>query len=124
MYLLIYLSLNEFCKFCLIVNRQSNLFYINLMFIYSYISEFFCICICVWVGLCVCRCMFVLVFLCTYVLPVAFILAAFFLSLFRLYCSKTIRVIHCYYLPKNPCKMEESLLSIISLGSHISFSCN
>ena len=38
--------------------------------------------------------------------------------------SKTIRVIHCFYPLKNPCKREESLLDIFSLESQTSFNCN
>ena len=43
---------------------------------------------------------------------------------FCLRFSEIIRIIHCYYLTKNPCKREESLLDILSLESQTSFICN
>ena len=43
-----------------------------------------------------------------------------FLAIF----SKTIRVVHCYYVLKNPCKRGENLLGILSLESQTSFSYN
>ena len=73
-------------------------------------------CVCV----CLCLCVFLLVFVCMYMLSVASIVSAFVLP----FLSKTIRVIHCYYVLKNPCKSEESLLGILSLESQTSFSCN
>ena len=72
-----------------------------------------CACLCVYNSLCVQVCFFCdlycgcicLVFLCPRF-------------------SKKIRVMHCYYLPKNPYEREEHLLGILSLESQTSFSCN
>ena len=109
----------------LIANRQSNLViyiefaYINfLIFNYFYVSVFAC------VSICLCLCIFLLVFVCIYVLPVTSLLSAFVLYLFWLCFGKTMRIIHCFYLFKNPSKTEQSLLSILSLESQNSFSCN
>ena len=82
------------------------------------ISVFACVCVCL------CLCIFLLVFVCMYVFPVTSLLSAFVLYLFWLCFGETIRVIHCFYTLKNPCKREESLLSILSLESQTSFSCN
>ena len=82
-YSLIYLSLNEFCKF------------------YFYISVFACVCVCVCVCGCACLCVFLWVFVCMYVLPVVSILSVFVFPLFWKCFSKTIMVIQCYYLLKN-----------------------
>ena len=85
---------------------------------YFYISVFAC----VFVSLCLC--VFLLVFACIYVLSVPSVLSAFVMHLAWLCFSKTIRVIHCFYPLKNPCKREESLLDILSLKIQTSFSCN
>ena len=116
----------------LILNKQSNLFIYSEFVLYKFNYVFFiliflCLCVCVfrWVSLLfVCLCVFLLIFVCMYVLHVASILAAFVLSLFCLCFSKTIRVIHHYYLPKNLCKREENLLCILFLESQTSSSCN
>ena len=83
-----------------------------------YISVFAC------VSVTLCLCVFLLVFVCIYVLPVASVLSAFVMYLVWLCFSKTIRVIHCFYPLKNPCKWEESLLGILSLESQTSFNLN
>ena len=83
------------------------------MFYLFYISVFACVCI-----------SFLEVFVSIYALLVASVLSAFEMYLFWLCFSKTIRVIHCFYLLKNPCKMQEGLLGILSLESQTSFSCN
>ena len=80
-----------------------------------YISVFAC------VSVSLCLCVFLLVFVCIYVLPVASVLSAFVMYLVWLCFSKTIRVIHCFYPLKNPCKREEGLLGILSLESQTSF---
>ena len=80
-----------------------------------YISVFAC------VSVSLCLCIFLLVFVCIYVLPVASVLSTFAMYLVWLCFSKTIRVIHHFYPLKNPCKREESLLSILSLESQTSF---
>ena len=86
------------------------------MFNYFYMSVFAC------VSVSLCLCVFLLVFVCIYVLPVASVLSTtFVLFLVWLCFSKTIRVIHCFYLLKNPCKKEESLLGIFSSESQTSF---
>ena len=85
------------------------------MFNYFYISVFAC------VSVPLCLCVFLLGFVCIYVLPVASVLSGFVMFLVWLCFSKTIRVIHCFYLLKNPCKREESLLGILSLESQTSF---
>ena len=135
------------CKFYYLWIRNQNLFilhlfYINLIF---YIYIFLCVCVCV----CVCVCMCVPVSVSVWVgewdglffvcMPVhvsislrvcvclvcdfyfGCICPVFFLCL---RFSKMIRVIHRYYLSKNACEREESLLGILSLESHTSFSCN
>ena len=79
-------------------------------------------CACVCVSLCLF--VFLLVFVCIYVLPVASALSAFVMDLVWVCFSKTIRVIHCFYLLENPCNREESLLGILSLESQTTFSCN
>ena len=79
-----------------------------------YISVFAC------VSVSLCLCVFLLVFVCTYVSPVASVLSAFVMYLVWLCFSKTIRVIHCFYPLKNPCQREESLLGILSLESQTS----
>ena len=127
MYLLIYLSMNKFCKFYLIMNSQSNLFIDTKFVLYKFyvcLILHFCVCICVWVCYGVYLRMFVRVFVFICVLPVASVLAAFVLPPFWLYFSKTIRGIHLYCLPKNSCQREESFQSILSLESQTSFSCN
>ena len=48
------------------------------------------------------------------------VLSVFVLSLFSERFSKTIRVIHCCCLLKNPCKREENLLGILPLESQTS----
>ena len=45
-------------------------------------------------------------------------------SFLVIFFSKTIRVILRYYVLKNPCKREESLLGILSLENQTSFSYN
>ena len=85
------------------------------MFNYFYISVLAC------VSVSLCLCVFLLVFVCIYVLPVASVLSAFVMYLVWLCFSKTIRVIHCFYPLKNPCRREESLLGILSLESRTSF---
>ena len=79
------------------------------MFFYFYISVFACVCI-----------SFLEVFVSIYVLLVASVLSALVMYLFLLCFSKTIRVIHCFFLLKNPCKMQEGLLGILSLESQTS----
>ena len=94
MYLLIYLSMNKFCKFYLIMNSQSNLFIGTKFVLYKFdvcLILHFCVCICVWVCYIVCLRMFVRVFVFICVLPVASVLAAFVLPPFWLCFSKTIR---------------------------------
>ena len=81
------------------------------------------LCLHVFLSLCV-LCIFLSVFVCIYVLPVASVLSAFVMYLVWLCFSKTIRVIHCFYPLKNPCKREESLLGILSLESQTSFNWN
>ena len=143
--------MNVLCKFYYLWIRNQNLFildlfYINLIF---YIYIFLCVCVCVsvcvcvfvcvcvclclclcgWVSgmvcfLCVCLCMFLLVFVCVCLVCDFYfgcICPVFFLCL---RFSKMIRVIHRYYLSKNACEREESLLGILSLESDTSFSCN
>ena len=85
------------------------------MFNYFYISVFAC------VSVSLCLCIFLLVFVCIYVLPVAFFLSAFAMYLVWLCFSKAIKVIHGFYPLKNPCKKEESLLGIFSSESQTSF---
>ena len=84
------------------------------MFKYFDISVFACVCICMSVRVSVSLCVHVF----------ASVLSAFVLSLFWSCFSRTIRVINCYYLLKNPCQRKESLLGILSLESQTSFSCN
>ena len=107
----------------LIVNRQSNLINIEfvLQFLLSLIIFTF---LCLHVFLSFCLCVFLLVFVCIYVLSVASVLSAFVMYLAWLCFSKTIRVIHCFYLLKNPCNREKRLLGIFSLESKTYFSCN
>ena len=88
------------------------------MFNYFYISVFAC------VSASLCLCVSLLVIVCIYVLPVASVLSTFVMYLVWLCFSRTIRVIHCFYPLKNPCKREERLLGILSLESQPSFSCN
>ena len=88
------------------------------MFNYFYISLFTCVSVFVSVRISIS------VFVCIYVLPVASVLYAFVMYLVWLCFSKMIRVIHCFYPLKNPCKREESLLGILSLESQTSFSCS
>ena len=76
------------------------------------------------VSACICVCLCLCIFMCIYLLPVTSLLSAFVLYLFWLCFSKTIRVIHCFYPLKNPCKREETLLDILSIESETSFSCN
>ena len=108
------------------MNKQSNLFIYTEFVLYKsdcfyfYVSVFRCVYVCV----CVCLCVLLIVFVCMYVLSMASILTAFVFSLFCPHFSKMIRVIHQYYLPKNPCKREESLWGILSLESQTSFTCN
>ena len=100
------------------------------------------------VFVCLCLCIFLLVFVCIYVLPVtsplsvfvsylfwlcfsfvciclvSFLAMSVFVSyLFWLCFSKTVRVNHCFYPLKNPCKREESLMDILTLEIQTSFSC-
>lgn len=70
-----------------------NLLYINFIVFNFFSSVFAYVCVCI----CICDCF---ISLCMYVLYVASILSPFVLSLFRLFLSKTIKVIHCYYLLK------------------------
>ena len=80
-----------------------------------YISVFACDSVSLCLGI------FLLVFVCIYVLPVASVLSAFVMYRVWLCFSKTIRVMHCFYPLKNPCKREESLPGILSLESQTSF---
>ena len=88
------------------------------MFNYFYISLFTCVSVFVSVRISIS------VFVCIYVLPVASVLYAFVMYLVWLCFSKMIRVIDCFYPLQNPCKIEESLLGILSLESQTSFSCS
>ena len=63
-----------------------------------YISVFAC------VSVSLCLCVFLLVFVCIYVLPVASVLSAIVMYLVWLCFCKMLRVIHCFYPLKNPCK--------------------
>ena len=83
-----------------------------------YISVFAC------VSVSLCLCVFLLVFVCIYVLPMASVLSVFVTYLVWLCFIKAIRVIHCFYPFKHPCKREERLLGILSLESQTSFSRN
>ena len=76
-----------------------------------------------------CLCLFVSVHvsisLCVYIcLADDFSFVGICLVSFLLCFKKTVRVIHYFYPLKNPCKMEESLLGILSLENQTSFSYN
>ena len=74
-----------------------------------------------YVSVSLCLGVFQLIFVCIYVLPVASVLSAFVMYLVWLCFSTAIRVIHCFYPLRNPCKREKRLLGILSLESQTSF---
>ena len=137
--------MNVLCKFYYLWIRNQNLFtlhlfYINLIFyIYIFLCVCVCVCLCVYVCACVCACVggwvgwFVFVCMPVHVsislrVYVCLVCDFYFgcicpVFFFCLRFSKMIRVIHRYYLSKNACEREESLLGILSLESHTS-SCN
>ena len=80
----------------------------------------FYICVFACVSVSLCLFVFLLVYVCIYVLPVASVLSAFVMCLLWLCFSKTIRVIHCFYPLKTPCKRDKRLLGILSLESQTS----